>query len=88
MLWIAYVLQLQASMRFRPWQRLLIRSRWRLWLGPLICAIPYLGSIFWLLYFSQSWIAAVMLVPLLLIVILGLLTLILARLEFHGSLLR
>ena len=75
-------------MRFRSWQRLLIRSRWRLWLGPLICAIPYIGSIIWLLYFSQAWIAVVMLVPLVLITVLAVLTYVLARIEFHGSLTR
>ena len=75
-------------MRFRSWQRLLIRLRWRLWLGPLICAVPYLGSIIWLVHFSQTWIAIVMLVPLLLMAILLTLTYILARIEFYGSLIR
>ena len=75
-------------MRFRSWQRLLIRSRWRLWLGPAICAIHYFGSVLWLLYFSQAWIAAIMLVPLVLLIVLGILTLVLARLEFNGSLVR
>ena len=75
-------------MRFRSWQRLLIRSRWRLWLGPLICSVPYIGSIIWLLYFSQAWIAVIMLVPLFLITVLAALTYVLARIEFHGSLTR
>ena len=75
-------------MRFRPGNRLLIRLRWRRWLGPALCALPYVGSIIWLLRFSQTWIALVMLVPALLMLILGLLTFLLARIEFHGSLRR
>ena len=73
-------------MRFRSWQRLLIRLRWRHWLGPAICAVPYVASILWLLNFSQTWIALVMLVPALLMLVLGLLTWILARLELYGRL--
>lgn len=75
-------------MRFQPWQRLAIRLRWRRWLAPAICAVPYLGSIVWLLLYSQAWIALVMLVPALLMLVLGLLTWLLARIEFHGRLRR
>ena len=75
-------------MRFKYWQRLLIRLRWRRWLGPAICAVPYFASIVWLMSFSQMWIALVMLVPAVLILVLGLLTWILARLEFYGHLRR
>ena len=75
-------------MRFRSWHRLAIRLRWRHWLGPVICSVPYVVSISWLLLFSQTWIALVMLVPALLMVVLGLLTWFLARIEFYGRLRR
>ena len=75
-------------MRFPFWQRLAIRLRWRRWLGPAICALPYFASIFWLLSFSQAWIAFVMLVPALLMFVLGLMTWMLARLEFYGRMRR
>ena len=75
-------------MRFHSWQRLSIRMRWKRWLGPAICGIPYIASIIWLLMFSQTWIAFVLLVPALLMVVLGLLTWVLARLEFYGRLRR
>ena len=75
-------------MRFKSWQRLAIRLRWRRWLGPAVCAVPYVASILWLLSFSQTWIALVMLVPALLMLVLGLLTWMLARLEFYGRLRR
>ena len=75
-------------MRFVSWRRLIILSRWRRWIGPLICAVPYLGSIWWLLCFSQTWIAFVMLVPAVLIIVLASLTWLLARIEFHGQLRR
>lgn len=75
-------------MRFQSWQRLFIRMRWRRWLGPVICAVPYVASVIWLLRFSQTWIALVLLVPALLMVVLGLLTWLLARLEFYGGLKR
>ena len=75
-------------MRYPFWQRVAIRLRWRRWLAPAICAFPYLLSILWLLNYSQAWIAFVMLVPALLMLILGLLTFVLARLEFYGRLRR
>ena len=75
-------------MRFQSWQRIAIRLRWRRWLGPAICALPYFASVLWLLSFSQTWIALVMLVPALLMVVLGLLTWVLARIELYGRLRR
>lgn len=50
--------------------------------------MPYVGSILWLLRYSQAWIAVVMLVPALLMLVLAALTWLLARLEFHGRLRR
>ncbi len=62
-------------------KRLWIRSQWRRWLFPLICVLPYLGSILWLLLRGQAWIAQVLLAPLMMAAAVGLLTLWLARLE-------
>ena len=74
-------------MRFKSWRRLAIRMRWRRWLGPAIC-VPHIASIVWLLNYSQTWIAIVMLLPAALILMLGLLTWVLARIEFYGRLRR
>jgi hypothetical protein len=68
-----------------------LRHRWillrvRHWIGPALCALPYLASIVWLLLRSQPWIATLMLAPVLLMVLMGAITLALARLEFNGSL--
>jgi hypothetical protein len=61
-----------------------IRSRWRRWLPPLVCAVPYGASILWLLLLGQAWIAQVLLAPLLMAVLLGALTWWLAQREFRG----
>ena len=60
-----------------------IRSRWRRWLVPLVCALPYLGALVWLLLRQQAWIAQIMLAPLLMTALLALLSLTLARVEFR-----
>ena len=64
-------------------RHVLIRSRWRRWIVPLICALPYLSSLIWLLARGQSWIAQVMLSTLVMGAVLVLLTFFLARLEFR-----
>ena len=61
----------------------LIRSRWKRWLFPVVCVIPYVLSLLWLLSLQQGWIAQVMLTPLLMMALLALLTWTLARLEFR-----
>ena len=61
----------------------LIRSRWRRWLLPLLCALPYGASILWLLVLGQAWIAQVLLAPLLMAALLAGLSLWLARQEFR-----
>jgi len=58
-----------------------IRSRWRGWLLPVLCSLPYLMSIGWLMQRGQFWIAQVLLAPLLMAAAIGLLTLGLARAE-------
>ena len=73
-------------MKFSPAQRLrhvLIRSRWRLWLAPSLCAVPYTLSLVWLLQRGQTWIVQIMITPLLMMCLLGLVTWVLACLEFR-----
>ena len=73
-------------MKFSPVQRLrhgLIRSRWRQWLAPALCSVPYLASLVWLLQRGQLWIVQIMITPLLMMAVLALLTWWLARLEFR-----
>ncbi len=74
------MLQLTPVQRVR---HLLIRSRWRRWLVPLFCALPYLGALIWLLLRQQAWIAQIMLAPVVMTGLLALLTLVLARVEFR-----
>ena len=74
------MLQFTPSKRLR---HLWIRSRWRRWLVPLLCALPYAGSLIWLLARQQAWIAQIMLAPLVMTALLALLSLLLARLEFR-----
>ena len=73
--------------RYSRVRRYLIRSRWRIWLAPFVCALPYLGSVGWLFIFSQKWIAFVMLIPFFMIILIASLTFILARIEFKGRIL-
>jgi hypothetical protein len=69
----------KSSLLVRHW---LIRSRWRHWLLPLLCLLPYSGSIVWLLARGQLWIAQLMLAPLAMAAVLAGVTLELARREF------
>ena len=75
-------------MKRELFQHLWIRLRLRHWIGPALCALPYLASIAWLFWRSQPWIAALMLAPAVMMVAIAAITLALARLEFHGSLRR
>lgn len=61
----------------------LIISRWKRWLLPSLCALPYLASIVWLIVLGELWIAQVLLAPLLMGLMLGALTLWLAKQEFR-----
>ncbi len=74
------MVHLPCSVRCRHW---LIRSQWRRWWFPLLCAVPYLGSLLWLVLRGQLWIAQVLLAPLLMAAVLALLTAWLARQEFR-----
>ena len=42
-----------------------ILLQWRRWAIPCLCAIPYFGSILWLIYRGLLWVAGVLLAPLL-----------------------
>lgn len=68
---------------WRQLRHLLIRSRWRRWLLPLLCGLPYLASIIWLLLLGEAWIAQVLLAPLMMAAVLGSLSFWLARQEFR-----
>ena len=73
-------------MKLSYWQqfiRLLIRSRWKRWIIPFICTLPYLLSIMWLLVRGQIWISQVMLAPIIMTLMLFLLTYLLAKVEFR-----
>ncbi len=72
-------------MRHEQLRHLWIRLHLSRWLAPVLCAVPYLASILWLLAKGQLWIAGVMLSPALVLALLIGLTWLLARLEFHGS---
>ena len=74
------------SFQLSPWRKLrhvLIRSRWRRWLLPLLCSLPYLASLLWLLLINEAWIAQVLLAPLVMAGALAVLSFWLARQEFR-----
>ena len=71
---------LTAKQRLR---HLWIRSRWRSWGVPVLCSLPYLCSLLWLLLRGQVWIVQVMLAPLLMGALLAALTLFLSHLEYR-----
>lgn len=74
------------SIRLSAWRQLrhaLIRSRWRRWLLPLLCSLPYLASLLWLLHMGEAWIAQVLLAPLVMAGVLASLSFWLARQEFR-----
>ena len=70
--------------RWRQLRHVLIRSRWRRWFLPLLCSVPYLTSLFWLLFIGEGWIAQVLLAPLVMAGSIALLSLWLARQEFRN----
>ncbi len=74
-------LSLQTRLR-----HLLITSRWQRWLFPVICILPYLGILVWLLTRGLFWVAQVLLAPLLMGVVLAMLTFVLAKAEFRTRL--
>ena len=71
------------AVRLRHW---FIISRWQKWLFPVVCCIPYLAILVWLLMRGLIWIAQVLLAPLVMGAVLAGLTLWLARQEFRTQL--
>ena len=69
-------------------RHLLIASRWQRWLFPVLCIVPYVGILVWLLTRGLIWVAQVLLAPLLMGAVLALMTLSLARAEFKTRLRR
>ena len=67
-------------------RHLLIASRWQRWLFPVLCIVPYVGILVWLLTRGLIWVAQVLLAPLLMGAVLALMTLSLARAEFKTRL--
>ena len=68
---------------WRQLRHALIRSRWRRWLLPLLCSLPYLASLLWLLLLGEAWIAQVLLAPLVMAAAIAVLSFWLARQEFR-----
>ena len=77
------MIQLPFWTRFR---HVLITSRWKRWLFPTLCVIPYLSILIWLLSRGLIWVSQVLLAPLLMGVVLAVLTLGLAKAEFRTDL--
>ena len=65
------------------WRHQWIRLQVRRWIVPVLCAVPYLLCIVWMLMRDLVWLAQIMLAPLLMGSVLGLLTWRLAQLEFR-----
>ena len=68
--------------RFR---RFVVRSKWQKWLFPLICILPYLLIIFWLISLNLFWIAQIMLAPLIMGIAIAILTFRLALAEYSPN---
>jgi hypothetical protein len=68
---------------FRKFRHLLILSRWKRWIVPMLCSLPYLISLIWLIARDQSWIAQIMITPLIMGLSVACLGLFLAKLEFR-----
>ena len=64
------------------WRHVFIRLQIKRWLLPVLCAVPYLASLLWLISGGLSWLAQIMLAPLLMALIVGFMTWGLARQEF------
>ena len=67
------------------WHHQLIRSQWRRWLLPTLLMLPYAASLIWLQQQGLVWLVQIMLAPLVMGLVIGLMTWLLARLEFRGA---
>ena len=70
------------------WHHQIIRSQWRRWLIPTLLMLPYVASLIWLHQQGLIWLVQIMLAPLVMGLVIGLITLLLARLEYRASLWR
>ena len=66
------------------WRHQIIRLRLRTWLLPFLLILPYFLSLVWLQSQGLVWLLQIMLAPLFMGLILGAMTLLLARLEFRN----
>ena len=71
--------------QLRHW---IILSRWQRWLFPVICLMPYVAILFWLLNRGLVWVAQVLLAPVVMGAVLAGMTVLLARSEFRSHLRR
>lgn len=70
------------------WHHQLIRLQFRRWLVPVLLMFPYAGSLIWLQHQGLVWLVQIMLAPLVMGLVIGLITWLLARLEYRASLWR
>ena len=61
----------------------LIKSRYKKWIFPFLCTIPYVSSLIWLSAREQFWIVQIMLAPILMILMILFLSYFLAKIEFR-----
>ena len=74
--------------RWPFWHHQLIRLQWRRWLVPTLLMLPYGASLIWLQHQGLIWLVQIMLAPLVMGLVVGLITWMLARLEYRASLWR
>ena len=68
------------------WHHQLIRLQLRRWLVPVLLMLPYAASLIWLQHQGLVWLVQIMLAPLVMGLVIGLITWLLARLEYRASL--
>ena len=74
--------------RWPFWHHQLIRLQWRRWLVPTLLMLPYGASLIWLQSQGLIWLVQIMLAPLVMGLIIGVITWILAWLEYRSSMWR
>ncbi len=63
-------------------KHVLIKSRWKNWLFPAICIMPYVACVIWMLFEGLIWVAQIMMAPIFMGAVLALVTYWLAQQEF------
>ena len=74
--------------RWPFWHHQLIRLQWRRWLVPTLLMLPYGACLIWLQHQGLIWLVQIMLAPLVMGLVVGLITWMLARLEYRASIWR